>query len=159
MKKKCEVAGVSKMTRGEREDLQKLIRKRERIAKADAASRGREILAIVESQLCARFSAEDEVWRSIVATAEEAVEKADAEIAALCRERGVPESFRPSFNCYWESRGENGVNSRRTELRKLAQAQVEAQVSRLCCEIERDSERMLTQLLVEDCSRKSQKTI
>ena len=39
---------------------------------------------------------------------------------------GLRPSFRPSINFYWSSRGENGDRTRRAELRKLAEARLDA---------------------------------
>ncbi len=83
------------MTRQERADLAQLVRRREKLAKANAKQRAAELMADVEQQLAAQHKADDERWRDITARAEAAVAEADAEVAQICREAGVPESFRP----------------------------------------------------------------
>ena len=76
-----------------------------RVAKADAAARGKLLLAQAEAQLSARFSKDDELFARIIKEAEQLVDKADAEIAEICGRHGIGENFRPSFNCYWSSAG------------------------------------------------------
>jgi predicted nucleic acid-binding Zn ribbon protein len=91
---------------------------------------------------------EDEAWADITAAADQAVKEADAAIARICRERGIPENFRPEIHLSWWERGENACKIRRAELRKVAQTQVAAIVKEAKVEIEREQERQLTQLAV-----------
>src|SRR5262249_44599843 len=119
---------ASRMTSGERQELCKLVRLRAKLAEEDAESRGAWLLADAEAKLAARYKQEDEAWAEITAAAEKAVAEADAVIAARCRERGVPEDFRPSISVGWWSRGENASKDRRAELRKVAETQIAARV-------------------------------
>src|SRR5947209_3304904 len=106
------------MTRREREDLAKLVRRREHVAKSGVRQRALTVLADFEQQLAAIYESDDEQWSAITRRADETVREADAQIAALCRERGVPEQFRPSLNLSWYGRGVNASTARRAELRK-----------------------------------------
>ena len=65
------------------------------------------------------------MWREGVEIAEQAVRDANAEIARVCEERGVPAEFRPRVDLLWISRGRNMEPARRTELRKLATARID----------------------------------
>jgi hypothetical protein len=139
---------MSRMTSAERMELGKLVRLNAKVAKADAEARGKWLLADAEAKLAAKYKFEDEAWADITAAAEKAVREADAAIAAICRERGVPEEFRPSIQIGWFSRGENRKQERRAELRKVAQATVEAQVKEAQVEIDRqaaEQQRQITQ--------------
>ena len=51
------------MTKGEREDLQRLVRQREKVLKAAARQRSAELLADFENQMGQEYSFDhDEVW-------------------------------------------------------------------------------------------------
>jgi hypothetical protein len=74
------------------------------------------------------------------------VKKADARIAELCRQRGIPEEFRPEIYMGFMGRGENGSKERRAELRKVAQAQVAARVKEAQVAIDRQATEHMTQV-------------
>jgi hypothetical protein len=114
------------MTRRDREQLCKLVRTNARVAKLYVAQREAQLLADVETKLAAEFKAEDEAWSDVVALAKEAVAQADAKVAEVSRERGVPLEFRPSVKMWWLGRGINGIEENRDELRKVAKAQIAA---------------------------------
>ena len=140
------MAGNGKMTAAERSELGSLVRFNAKVARADAEARGKWLKADVEEKLSARFKFEDAAWKDITAAAEKAVQEADAAIAALCRDRGVPEDFRPSLCLSWHGRGENASAARRAEMRKLAYAHIDAQVKEMQVEIDRQAAQQLNQL-------------
>jgi hypothetical protein len=137
---------VPRMTAAERQELGKLVRANARVAKDDIDARGKSLLADAESKLAARYKVEDAAWKDITAEANRMVEEADARIAAICRERGVPEEFRPGLLLSWYGRGENAVSARRAELRKVAQAEVAARVATAKVEIDRQSAALMTSI-------------
>lgn len=115
------------MTKGEREDLIRLVKQRERVAKAAAEQRSAALLAEFEHQISALHDFnKNEVWSAAVAAgiaaAKEANRKIDEEAAAL----GIPEEFRPKLNITWDRRGENEYSQRRDELRRAAKAEIAA---------------------------------
>jgi hypothetical protein len=116
------------MSRSEREDLQRLIRQRERVLRSAAKQRSAELIADFENQMGQEFSFDqDEVWEKAEKIAEAEVAKANKQIAARCRELGIPKRFSPSLDLFWNARGhDNVLGSRRTELRRMAQTRVEA---------------------------------
>jgi hypothetical protein len=115
------------MIKGEREDLHRLIRQREKVMKSAAKHRSAELLDDFENQMGQQFSFDqDEVWKQATKVAEREVEKAQRLLAARCRELGIPEHFAPSLDLHWFSRGENAVKGRRQELRKMAETRIEA---------------------------------
>ena len=119
------VTPATGMTKGERDDLIKITRERGRVAKAQAEAIKAELAADIEKKLSEEFSYRDEMWREGVKIAEQAVRDANAEIARICEERGVPAEFLPSVNLLWFSRGRNADPARRAELRKLATARID----------------------------------
>jgi hypothetical protein len=115
------------MTKGEREDLQRLVRQREKVLKSAAKQRSAELLADFENQMGSEYSFDqDEIWRQATEAAEREVRRAQERVAARCRELGIPTRFAPSLNMHWYGRGENAVAARRTELRRMAESQIEA---------------------------------
>lgn len=126
------------MTRPEREDLQRLVRQREKVLKSAASQRSAELLADFENQMGQEYSFDqDEVWDNAMKMADAAAAKAQAQVAARCRELGIPDRFAPSVGCHWRVRGyDNMVKKRKDELRKMAQTQIEAQERKARTQIE-----------------------
>jgi hypothetical protein len=115
------------MTRGEREDLQRLVRQREKVLKAAPKQRSAELLADFADQLCSVYHYDDdEVWEEATRIAEAEVAKAQARVAARCAEFSIPKQFAPRLSVSWYSRGENGCKKRREELLLMARTKIEA---------------------------------
>jgi hypothetical protein len=126
------------MTKGEREDLQRLVRQREKVLKSAAKQRSAELLADFENQVGQEYSFDqDEVWERAVKNVEPLVTKAQVQIAARCRELGIPEQFAPSLHLNWHARGyDNSIAKRIAELRGMAKTRVEAIEAKAVTEIE-----------------------
>ena len=126
------------MTRAEREDLQRLARQREKVLRSAAKQRSAELLADFENQMGSEYSFDhDEVWRHAAEAAEREVSKAKRQVAARCRELGIPDRFAPSLELNWRHRGwDNAVEKRRKELRHMAQTQIAANEQRAIVQIE-----------------------
>jgi hypothetical protein len=115
------------MTKGEREDLARLIRNRERVLKAAASQRSAELLAEFEQHMASVYKFdEDEVWREAHAAADAAVTAAGKAIAGRCAELGIPADYAPTLHLHWYGRGENALASRRAELRLVAKSRITA---------------------------------
>jgi hypothetical protein len=78
----------------------------------------------MEEQLAAAYRADHQRWQAITEDAERRVKEWDDQIAAICRDMGVPEEFRPGLTLSWYSRGENASGARRAELRKVGEARI-----------------------------------
>jgi hypothetical protein len=78
------------MTRADRANLERLARKRAKVATSMIGERIKALRADVEDQLSAEYRYDDEVWAEITRGAAAEVAKADAKIAAICRQLGVP---------------------------------------------------------------------
>ena len=97
---------VPPMSRGEREDLQRLVRQREKVLKSAARQRSAELLADFENQMGQQYSFDqDTVWEQAVKSVEPLVAKAKAQIADRCRELGIPRQFAPDVDLGWHHRG------------------------------------------------------
>jgi hypothetical protein len=118
---------MGKMTRADREELGRLLRKRTVVAKSMVDERGKAIIAEFERQLATVFEAEDKAWRDLTVTANAGVKKLDAMLAARCDALGIPRQFRPRLQVGWYGRGANASKERQAELRRVCQTQVEAQ--------------------------------
>ena len=132
------MADQDRMTRAEREELGQLIRKRERVMKAQVSERGTAMLAEFESQCAAIYSFDqDETWAKAMQETEKAGADANKIIAARCKELGIPKEFSPSVVMGWMERGENMVAARRTELRRVAKTRIAAIEKEAIAQIER----------------------
>jgi hypothetical protein len=126
------------MNKGEREDLQRLVRQREKVLKSAAKQRSVELLADFENQMGSEFAFDDDsVWTKAAEAAKREVAKAQAQVAARCRELGIPDRFAPSLTVHWNARGYGiQIEKRKAELRRMARARVEAIEQKAVVEIE-----------------------
>ena len=116
-----------RMTSRERQELMALVRRREKLAKAQADVRAAELMADFEHQMASVYSwSDDAVWAEAVRAAKEAVAEADAKVAERCRELGIPEQYRGGVEMYWSRRGQNAFAGRQTELRRVARTRIDA---------------------------------
>lgn len=135
------------MKKAEQMELARVVRLRAKIAKEDLEQHGARLIAEAEAQLAAIYPNNHPAWAEITERVEKLVLEADAEIAARCRDLGIPERFRPSINYGWYGRGENAMHYRRDELRKVARTKVVARVKAGKVEIERWSVERQTKLV------------
>jgi hypothetical protein len=147
----------------DREELSRVIRLRAKVTRADVDRRKLDLMAELEQQLSQRFKMDADLWKDVTAKAEAAVAEADAQIAGIRRERGVPEEFRPKLTLNWWSRGENALASRRAELRKVGLARIEAAAAAGKLAVEAKEADLLTALIADgletDDARKWLETI
>lgn len=135
------------MSRRDREELSKLTRRREKVAKSDARERAARIRADGEAQLATIFKADDFRWAEAVKVAERQVEEANAVIDRHCDDAGIPENFRPYIGSYFSGRGDNASLRRRAELRRVLETRVAALEKEAFTEIERRSLDIQTELM------------
>jgi len=129
---------MSAMTRAERAELGQLIRKRERVMKAAARERSSQLMAEFDTQSAQIYNFDDdEIWEKARLAAKEAIDAAQKEISARCRELGIPPEFAPGVSFGWYGRGQNAVAGRRAELRRMAKSRVEAMEQEAITKIER----------------------
>jgi len=129
---------MNAMLKSEREDLQRLVRQREKVLKSAARQRSVELLADFENQMGQEYSFDqDEVWAEAARLTKAIVDKAQEQIKARCREIGIPDRFAPGLEFGWRNRGyENLIAKRRTELRRMAQTQIAVQEQKAAVQIE-----------------------
>jgi hypothetical protein len=135
------------MTKGEREDLQRLIRQREKAQKSAAKQRSVELLADFEGQLGAEYKFDcDETWAEANRQAEAEVAKCNERIAARSTALGIPRNFAPRLVMGWADRWENAAKERRAELRKMAVTKIAAIEAKAIVDIEVASVQAQTEL-------------
>lgn len=138
------------MTKGERTELISLCKQRARVAKAMAGERAAELLADFEAQLAAVYAwDDDETWAEAYKIADAAIADANSQIAERCRELGIPKTFAPSLGGYWRGRGENELNQRRAELRRVAQTRIDTMAKKAKVQIDKASVEVQTHLVRE----------
>ncbi len=136
------------MTKTERADLSRLIRRREALMKRMADERGAVLLAEFERQSAAIYAYDDDsTWKAAHAAADEAVREAQAQVARRCRELGIPPEFAPHLELSWYDRGQNAVAQRRAELRRVAKTQIDARVAGAKVTIEQQSVELQTEIV------------
>lgn len=140
---------MTEMTRRDRDELAKLTRQREKLAKARAKQRSLDLLAEFEAQVATDYHLNDEqAWEEAHAEARQAIETANARVLARCRELGIPARFAPSISGgFWIERGEHAAKARVVELRKVAQTRIAALEKAASTEIESKSLEVQTELL------------
>lgn len=140
---------MAEMTKSDRDTLIKIARQRERVAKSSAKERSKQLIADFEEQLDRRYSFdENEVWAAAEASVSAALEKAQDQIAAECERIGIPKEFAPSINAGWWDRGRNAAKSERSDMRKVAIAQIQALEQKAIAAIERRSVETQEQIMV-----------
>ena len=142
------------MTRSEREDLQRLVRQREKVLKSSAKQRSAALLADFENQMGSEYEFDqDETWAAAQKVAELEVGKAQALVAARCRELGIPDRFAPSLKLVWRARGyDNLIDRRKAELRRMAQTRIAAEEQKAIVEIETSCLDAQTKLALASCT-------
>ena len=136
------------MTKGERDDLCRLVKQREKVAKTAAEQRSAAMLAEFEQQISAvhTFNRND-VWKAAVEAAIEAAKKANEAVVSGADKLGIPREFQPKLQFNWARRGENEYRERRDELRRLAKAEIDALEKLARVQIESQSVQAQTEII------------
>lgn len=149
---------MATMTKGERADLLSLVKKREKVMKAQATERSAALLAEFDAQSAKIYHYDDDAtWAALFADAQAAVDKANEEIAKRAKERGIPTEFMPGLAFGWHGRGHNAVSERRQELRRAAKSKIEALEKEAATKIERLSLQAQTEIIASGLDSESAK--
>jgi hypothetical protein len=144
---------MAAITKAERDDLLRVARLREKVAKTAAARRSAELLADFEKQLASIYSFDQsEVWATAHAAADKALAEANAAIAENCRKLGIPDRFAPGLVMGWYGRRENASRERRVELRRVAVTRIAAIEKEARAAIEEMSAEVQTELITNGMS-------
>lgn len=138
------------MTKQERTELGQLIRKREKVMKAQAEERSAQLLAEFEAHAAKIYHWDDDAhWSQIKAEADVQIAAATEAIVKRARELGIPSEFCPELHLFWNGRGNGAVRERRNELRYVAKKRIEALEKEALSKIERISLEAQTKLLAD----------
>lgn len=144
---------ADRMSKGERDDLLRLIRQRERVCKTAAEQRSAALLADFERNISAVYAFDDnDIWKDAYEAAEKAFVEANKSIAAHALTLGIPDEFAPQLHMAWARRGENEMRSRREELRRVAKAEIAALEQTARARIEADSVHAQTEVIANGLS-------
>ncbi len=135
------------MTKHERDELAKLVRRREKLAKGDVDRLAAERKAEFEARLAMQYDAYDERWREGMRRMEAQMAEVNKRIVEELVAEGQPREFCPQVHVAWSSRGDNAIPSRRAELRKVADTHIAALARTAKVEIERRSLEVQTELV------------
>lgn len=145
------------ISRAEREDILRVARQREKVAKTAARRRTAELKADFEAKLAAEYHFDQRpTWQAAMTAARKVVADADRQVAEECEKLGIPRTFRPGINVYWYERGENLVAKRRAQLRKVADSRLAAIERAAFDEIERASLEFSTEVISNGLSSRAQ---
>jgi hypothetical protein len=137
------------MTKKERDELARLVRRREKLAKLEAERLAAERLAEFEKEVASDYHVDDEtVWKEALIAASSAVNEANEQVLARCRELGIRDEFAPQISKpSWYSRGRNSAEARVQELRKIAKTRIDADLRAVMVEVEHRSLEVQTELI------------
>jgi hypothetical protein len=136
------------MTKTEREELKRLARERARVAKGDAKRRTADLKAIFEQELITLYDYNrDEVWKSAVAEAKAACEKAQEIVSQRCEELGIPPGFAPRIQFEWQRSGPYAIEYELSDLRRAAYKRIDAMERQAIHEIDRKALEIQTELV------------
>lgn len=131
---------AGRMTKGERDELLRLVRARERVLKSAAEQRSAELLVEFESKLSKTFRFDEtENWKAAAQRVQGAAVALQEQMLAHLDSLGIPREFAPHIDLQWYNRGESASRQRREELRRLAKAQIAAAQQKAIVEVEKRS--------------------
>jgi hypothetical protein len=137
-----------KLSRNETHDLSMIIKDRSKVLRAHAEEQAAACVADFERQMATVYTFDqDEVWKKATDEARRVVEQSQDTIAKRCKALGIPASFAPSISATWQGRGENMLAARRTELRRVAKASIDAMTKAAITKIEKQALDLRTQVV------------
>jgi hypothetical protein len=137
-----------RLSRQEAHDLSMIIKDRGKVLKAHVEEHAAQCLADFEGNLAKRYTwDQDTTWKEATEKAMALVTEAQKVVEQCCAEMGIPQAFAPKLHLSWQDRGENALTERRTEMRCVAVAQIEAMKAAALTRIERQSLDLRTQVV------------
>jgi acyl CoA:acetate/3-ketoacid CoA transferase alpha subunit len=137
-----------KLSRNETHDLSMIIKDRSKVLRAHAEEQAAACVADFERQMATVYTFDqDEVWKKATDEARRVVEQSQDTIAKRCKALGIPASFAPSISATWQGRGENMLAARRTELRRVAKASIDAMTKAAITKVEKQALDLRTQVV------------
>jgi hypothetical protein len=143
------VARSDLLSAADRKELIGVAKMRQRTARSVTAAQAAELRANVEAQLQNAFSFDDDaVWEQATEAAEKAIEIANREVAARCRELGIPAKFAPSIEIGWRRGGGSYlIREEKDAIRRLADKRIIAMEQRAKAQIDVAVDNTIAQLV------------
>jgi hypothetical protein len=136
------------LSRHETHDLSMIIKDRTKVLTRHAEAQAAACMADFEKQLATVYTFDqDEVWQKAHSKAADVVREAQEQIAARCKELGIPRTFAPDVGLSWQGRGENALTGRRVELRRVAKSAIDAMKAAAITKIEKQALDLRTQVV------------
>jgi len=137
-----------RLSRNETHDLSMIIKDRTKVLRAHAEEQAAACLADFETKMAAIYTwDQDETWKKATEEAMKVVQDSQKAIAARCKELGIPAAFAPQISASWQSRGENMLSQRRSELRRVAQSSIAAMTKAAITKIEKQGLELRSQVV------------
>lgn len=137
-----------RLSRHETHDLSMIIKDRTKVLKAHADEQAKKCLADFEKKLATIYSFDqDEVWKEATELAMAEVQKSQDKILARCAKLGIPRDLSPRLELSWNGRGQMQTERRRSELRRVAQSEIEAMKSAAITKIKKQALDLRTQVV------------
>lgn len=148
MTDETEKGAARQLSRTETHDLSMIIKDRTKVLRAHAEEQAAACMADFEKKLAAEFDWDsDETWKAATLKAKEEIDKVQKVIEQRCAELGIPKTFAPQIGLAWQGRGENATSQRRSELRRVAKAQIDAMTKAAITKIEKQGLDLRTQVV------------
>ncbi len=113
------------MTKGERADLFKVVRARERLAKTEVKEQATTLKAEFEKQLDTTYSFNnDETWAQAEKLVADVVAEARTMVAERSANLGIPKQFAPSIGYYWSEGGRQLIDKECAKMRRVAHTRI-----------------------------------
>ena len=137
-----------RLSRQEAHDLGMIIKERAKVLRAHAEEQAAVLEAEFERQMAAIYDFDhDATWKAATEAAVKACKEAQKVIDKRCAALGIPKPFAPSISATWQGRGENALNTRRGELRRVAKTAIAAKVKVAVTRIEKQALDLRTQVV------------
>jgi hypothetical protein len=137
-----------RLSRNETHDLSMIIKDRAKVLRAHAEEQAAACMADFETKMATVYTwDQDEVWRKATQEAMRVVHESEATIAARCKELGIPAAFAPTLTASWQGRGQNMLEQRRAELRRVAKASIDSMTKAAITKIEKQALDLRTQVV------------
>jgi hypothetical protein len=137
-----------RLSRNETHDLGMIIKERAKVLKSYASEQAAKCMADFEAKLAAEYHwDQDAAWKAATKEAMAVVAASQDIIAKRCQEIGIPAAFAPTLALSWQSRGENMLESRRRELRRVAESQISAMTKSALTKIDKQALDLRTQVV------------
>lgn len=138
---------MTAMTKAERAELRSIVKQQYKVLRNEVTQRQAELIAEVEQEIAERYAEADQTWEAFKHKVDEIVMAANRQINDALYEFGY-QAKSGSERMWVHSPSISKPESERTELRRLAQARVNAQIRDAGVALDRQEANLLRDLAV-----------